>query len=135
MNLPTGNLIGDNDSDVYTQVETALCIWEYVLEQTTNQNRSEPEALYNWFTQEQGVYAGRSAAIDLAWLVERAYQVGNGGDKLLLDGLAFDWEIVPYIIETWAELFDYPAEITAQNADHLGASLPVELNGDRNAKR
>lgn len=132
MSIPNGNLIGDADSDIYTQVETALCIWEYVLEQTVNKTRNDPESLYNWFTQEEGVYAGRAAAIDLAWLVERAYQVGHGqNEEYRLDGLAFDWEIVPYIIETWAELFDSPADITAQIADQLGETLPAALEKEK----
>lgn len=129
MSIPNGNVIGDADSDVFTQVETALCIWEYVIEQTGRDDRGEySESLYNWFTQHQGVYAGRQAAIDLAWLVERAYQVGHGqNEEYRLDGLAFDWEIVPYIIETWAELYDSPADITAQIADQLGETLPAAL--------
>jgi len=131
MSLPEQNLLGDlrRDGDVYEQAEVALCVWEYVIENTGRDERGElQESLYNWFTQGQGVFAGRTAAIELAWLVERAYRVGHGeGEEYRLDGLAFDWEIVPYIIETWAELFDGPHEITAQIADQLGATLPAAL--------
>lgn len=132
MSIPQQNLIGDSDSDIYTQVETALCIWEHVIESTGRDDRGNPDSLYNWFTQEQGVFAGRAAAIDLAWLVERAYQVGHGqNEEYRLDGFAFDWEIVPYIIEIWAELFDSPADITAEIADQLGETLPAALEKER----
>jgi hypothetical protein len=75
------NMIGDDwhGGDVYEQAETALCIWEHVIENNGRDDRDELEkSLYNWFTQGQGIFAGRAAAINLAWLVERAYQVGNG---------------------------------------------------------
>jgi hypothetical protein len=137
MTLPEQNMIGDDwhGGDVYEQAETALCIWEHVIENNGRDDRGELEkSLYNWFTQGQGIFAGRAAAINLAWLVERAYQVGNGDDEHRLDGHAFDWEIVPYIISTWAELFDSPDDITAEHADQLGATLPAvfeeKANGD-----
>lgn len=137
-NIPERNLIGDglDSGEVYQQAETALCIWEHVLDETHRDDRGDPESLYNWMTQEQGVYAGRAAAIDLAWLVERAYRVGHGTEEeYRLDGFAFDWEIVPYIIETWHELFDGPHEITPEIADQLGETLPAALREIRDANR
>lgn len=133
MKLPEKSLISDelDNGAIYEQVETALCIWEYVLDsRAADKTKREVDGsnIYEWITMEQGVYMGRSMAADLAWLVERAYRVGHGEEgEYRLDGLAFDWEIVPYIISTWAELFDNPTEITAEHADQLGATLPAAL--------
>lgn len=129
--LPTKSLISDerDNGEIYQQAETALCIWEYVLEcRATDKTKREVDGsgVYEWITMEQGVYMGRSIACDLAWLVELAYRVGHGtGDEYRLDGYAFDWEIVPYIIDTWVELFDSPVEITADDARNLGETLPA----------
>jgi len=133
MSLPEQNMIGNewHGGDVYEQAETALCIWEFVMECRVEDKTKRPvdgSGVYEWITQEQGAYHGRSNAIKLAWLVERAYQVGNGqNEEYALDGLAFDWEIVPYIISTWVELFDSPEDITVEIADQLGETLPEAL--------
>lgn len=107
----------------YDQAETALCIWEYVLDSVPRGRRNPDDSpLYKWITGEQGVYAGRSNAIRLAHLVEHAYRVAHG-DEHMLDGYAFDWELVPFVIGTWAEEFDSSEHIGIEEAEAMADRL------------
>ena len=77
------------------QAEAALCIWEELDRRTclTNPNRC-PE-LIRW-REDHGSFALRHAALGLAGDVEALYDALPAEDW---DGLAFDWEIVPAILD------------------------------------
>ena len=112
-----------SEGDIYTQAETALCIWEHIIEETHNKD----DSLYRWITQEQGVFYGRQQAIELAYLVELAYQTGNG-DDYALGGSAFDWEIVlPIVLAQFMERTDRPSAVTQEMAIEVGKLLPELL--------
>lgn len=121
----------NEDPKWYNLIEAALCIWEHIIESTHADGGSKK--LYNWITQEQGVYTGREMAAQLARLAEIAYRVGDKeGGEYMLDGLAYDWEIIPYVIETWAEQFDCPNDITEADAIAIGKTLPRKIGRQQN---
>ena len=120
-------LIGGEDG-VYRQVETALCVWEHVIEDTYDKRGPKIEsALYAWITEGEGVYHGRMRCAEIAWLFDVAYEVGQGGDQLRLDGLAFDWEIVPAIFDAFVAMHDRPSEVDIETAKQVGEMLPSIL--------
>lgn len=119
------------DGEAYSQAETALCIWEHVLESTyENPGRPARKELYNWMTQEQGVYNGRMNAINLAYLVDYAYDKANG-EEYCLDGPAFDWELVPFMINAWSERLDHPEDVDIEEADKMAILLLATFGGQR----
>lgn len=84
------------DSSTYSneQVEAALCIWEELDRRT----RNEPEeytALTDW-RDDHGTSALRCVAIELVDHVEAIYHSLPAEEW---DGLAYDWEIVPAILD------------------------------------
>lgn len=120
-----------NKDYAYTQAEAALCIWEYALERyrdARDGHSFEPTegAFYIWLTDGEGACNGRSNAIELAHLVEHAYQIGNGNDDQL-DGYAFDWEVCPTICEEMARLGVPPKLVTLVHATDIGKRLVTEL--------
>jgi hypothetical protein len=117
------NLIGD-DNDVYSQVETALCVWEAIIESAS---RKSDSAWYNWITEEQGVFHGRMKCAEIAWLFDVAYETGQDGDRYALDGLAFDWEIVPTVLDAFVAMFESPSQVTVEAARQVGETLPAIL--------
>mgnify|MGYP003646195434 CR=1 FL=1 len=111
----------------YTQAETALCIWEHVIEsRSVAGGKLHTSDAYDWFAQEEGVYNGRNNAINLAYLVDIAYETGHG-EEHYFDGLAFDWEVVPRVITLFMERADSPTEITVKIAIEVGNQLVQEL--------
>ena len=111
--------------DVYQQVETALCIWEYVIEGASSLHNNEK--LYTWMTEEEGVFHGRMNCANIAWLFDVAYETGQAGEKYRLDGHAFDWEIVPAILDAFVAMFDSPTQATIEAARQVGETLPTIL--------
>lgn len=77
------------------QIETALCIWEALDRRTLIEHTDQHPALHRW-REDYGSYALRHAAIGLTDYVEAIYQAASPEDW---DGLAFDWEIVPAILD------------------------------------
>ena len=124
------NVLGGSmaDSDVFTQAETALCIWEHVLESIRGENLDGLDVTKEWFNQHEGVFNGRMNAINLAYLVDIAYETGQGGEaNYRLDGHAFDWEIVPMIVSQFMERTDSPTLVTVDMAIEVGNQLPELL--------
>lgn len=79
-------------------VDTALCIWEYILEQTRNyQNRPDPtKNKWESALQMDGTASMRQWAaqqIDYVW---EAFELAGGGEVY---GLSFDWDFVPAFME------------------------------------
>src|SRR5690606_7463986 len=77
------------------QAETALCIWEELDWRTNLTNPRRCEELIRW-RQDYGSYALRHAALGLAGDIEALYDALPAEDWV---GLAFDWEIVPTILD------------------------------------
>lgn len=123
----------NEDPKWYNLIEAALCIWEHIIESVPRGRRDEDNELYTWITQGQGAYTGREMAAQLARLVEIAYRVGDkeGGDYML-DGVAYDWELIPYVIDTWAEQFSGPNDITEADAIAMGKTLPRKIGRQQN---
>ena len=77
------------------QAETALCIWEELDWRTNLTNPKRCAELIRW-REEYGSYALRHAALSLAGDIEALYDALPAEDW---DGLAFDWEIVPAVLD------------------------------------
>ena len=118
MNEPIEKRNKLEEQSVYVQAETALCIWEYAHNMLATVKAPK---IFNWLKQHEGAFTGRENAIYLAHLVEHAWHKAHG-DDFELDGYAFDWEIVPYLLEYWADNYDSPTDINIDIADE-GAKL------------
>ena len=77
------------------QAETALCIWEELDWRTNLTNPKRCAELIRW-RENHGTYALRHAALGLAGDIEALYDALPAEDW---DGLAFDWEIVPTVLD------------------------------------
>lgn len=70
-------------------VEAALCVWESVLE------HEDRELMIT-----EGVVAARTRAIEVGIFCEDVYQmVREEQGEDFLDGEAFDWDIVPFLVD------------------------------------
>ena len=85
---------------------TALCIWEAVLEECMG--GPMPGDLYQWITNREGVYAGRQAALDLAPMLDVAWESAD------LDGETFDWEYIHDMLGMMEADHDRPADLTQE---------------------
>ena len=84
------------ETSTYSMVEaeTALCIFEELDRRTATDNPDRCPAVSRW-REDNGVYALRHAALGLAGAVDALYNAIPGDEW---DGLAFDWHIVPAIL-------------------------------------
>ena len=73
------------------------------------------------------MFHGRMRTAEIAWLFDVAYETGQAGEEYRLDGLAFDWEIVPAILEAFVDMFDSPTQVTIEAARQVGETLPTLL--------
>jgi hypothetical protein len=107
-----------NVGEAYNQADAALCIWEHVLECSTGKDTP----LRDWFAGGEGAAQARTNCIELAPLVNYAYEVGSG-DEFLLDQWAFDWDVCPVIVDEFSELCIGPGDVTIEIAKMVGLTL------------
>lgn len=83
------------------QAEAALCIWEELDRRTCPMSPNRCAELIRW-REDHGSYALRHAALGLAGDVETLYDALPTEEW---DGLAFDWEIIPAILDwvVWSD--------------------------------
>lgn len=114
-----------NTGDEFVQAEVALCIWEYILSKRgEEQEKGDMPNPYIWIGGEQGAAHARTQSIEIAHLVEMAYQFGLGEDNRL-DGWCFDWDIVPVIVVYFmGRSPDGTAGVTIEHAKECGTFLP-----------
>lgn len=100
------------------EVEAALCIWEELDRRTRPPERLHNLALFHWRA-EHGTADLRTVAVDLARYADGMYQLLSAAEW---NGLAFDWEIVPAILDTvaWHPFGPAPMlPLTRMSAMHL----------------
>jgi hypothetical protein len=75
-------------------VDTAMCIWEHILEQT----RRNDDAICRWEAAlgANGTAALRDWVIDQIDVVWNAFELAGGGEAY---GMSFDWDFVPAFME------------------------------------
>ena len=117
------------DGPAYSQAETALCIWEHILDAIPRGRRTDEVPLYRWISAGEGAYNGRMNSINLAYLVDYAYEQANG-EECRLDGHAFDWDLVPFMINTWSERLAHPDDVDIDEADMMARLLLVTFGGE-----
>lgn len=76
-------------------VETAMCIWEYILEQT---RQGQPENKWEHARVNEGTASLRCWATDQIDIVWNAFKIASGPDGDCY-GLCFDWDFVPAFME------------------------------------
>lgn len=86
-----------NENDV----DTALCIWEYILECTRHYSRDPvptPGAKNKWelALENDGTAEMRNWAIQQIDYVWEAFELAGGGEAY---GMSFDWDFVPAFME------------------------------------
>ena len=98
------------------QGETALCIWEWLLENCQTKNVDKKDGVCtSWadYRGKVGYVALRSGAIEtFAPWVLKVYDAGKAADANAWDAWAYDWDVVPAIMR------QIPF-------DHLGLTLPL----------
>lgn len=107
------------------EVEAALCVWEELDRRTRPPERLHNLALFHWRA-EHGTADLRTAAMDLARYADEMYQLLS---TIEWEGLAFDWEIIPAILDTvvWHSLGPAPTlPLTRTSAMHVLEGLQAK---------
>ncbi len=105
----------------FIQAEAALCVWEYALEE---------KPVYDWLRGGEGAAQARTACIEIAYLVEIAYQTASGGDQSRMDRWLFDWDIVPVIMQGFrGRVPRGPEDITIEIAVEVGNITLMVMEG------
>lgn len=80
----------------FTQVETILCVWECIDDWTLNRSDKQD---WKALREAVGTTEMRLQSIELASWCERIYLLCRKKDDLIFDAYAFDWEVIPAILE------------------------------------
>jgi hypothetical protein len=120
------NLLGG--PNVMEQAETALCMWEAVLED----KRSGQGTLFEWFAQGEGTCMARQRVIEFAHIVESIYRSQWRHHHNPFSEYCFDWKVVPAILKVCACIATDPTlqdalvdDIPVLALEHL-ANLEIE---------
>jgi hypothetical protein len=110
-----------NESSRYSidQIEAALCIWEELNRRTLETESARYSDLAQW-REDHGTYALRHAAIGLVNYVEAVYQALPPEEW---DGLAYDWEIVPAVLNWVSWLGAEPVPLLATEPEVANALM------------
>lgn len=86
------------DSYTHLEVEAALCVWEYLNDVTLlDPSRQDPQ----WVALRESVGSVelRHASIEIGIWALKVYDLCTERDPSFFDGLAYDWEVVPAIVD------------------------------------
>lgn len=86
------------DRYTHLQVEAALCVWEYLNDVTLlDLSREDPQ----WVELRESVGSVelRHASIEIGIWALKVYDACTERDPSFFDGLAYDWEIIPAIVD------------------------------------
>lgn len=88
---------------------TAMCIWEAVLEiqHGWNKHATENEPVHEWIAEREGAYSARMGCLAVAPFFNAVWQRANARHW---EG-AFDWEMVPWILDYIVEHYESPTEV------------------------
>jgi hypothetical protein len=105
-----------NNTYTHLEVEAALCIWECLDARSTNQLEHPSLAAYR---SSVGTAELRHLSIRLAAYCLAIY---NRLPDTLTDGLAYDWEIIPALLDTidWTRIPELPTLEDALNSAKVG---------------
>lgn len=96
------------DSYSHLEVEAALCVWEYLNDVTLlDQSRQDPQWVE--LREDVGSVALRHASIEIGKWALKVYDVCTRHDPSFFDGLAYDWEVIPAMVDRCRGLDGRPA--------------------------
>lgn len=87
----------------FLEMEAALCVWEWIIEQTNPGNQPETEASIHAAAWREaiGTVEARHASYEIGRYCLRVYEKGKEiGGPDAWDAVPYDWEVIPAICET-----------------------------------
>lgn len=110
------------------EMEAALCVWEDINDRTLLSNAEDHPAI-NRTREEWGSFAMRHACIPLGQWVLKVYDAAGGSD--MFDGFAYDWEVVPFLLDQidWEGFI--PAQPVLPDVDETAAKARSHFEAKR----
>lgn len=102
----------------YLEMEAALCVWECINDWTL---RDKPDDRQDWIELREAVGSGemRHQSIALGQWCLKIWDILTAHDKLFFDGLAYDWEVIPMML-------NYARDDNGKPVIHEAELPPVE---------